>query len=157
LKGETTSNSTSTEQMPDMKSTNTNHAEKQKALHSIRQVLENYSDDAIRRILGPTAISSPINEELEPVEIMTTPSTSTNDHKFHDELSAKLMEEDSNDDSTTTTKPKSSGVMRIRADIRYLFVLKFNSNGASCYLTCLIKVYLLGASLQFYNPNKSGY
>lgn len=111
--------------MPDA-STNVNatgnHTEKQKVLHTIRKVLENYSDDAIRRIFGSTMIAPVLGDsnELTLAEFSTTtePISTTNDHKFHDELEAKLREEDENSVTTTTVKPKTIGVMRIRAGLK---------------------------------------
>lgn len=110
---------------PDLSTQQGKHAEKRKVLHTIRRVLENYSDDSIRKILGPTALPPTIVEdenELEPAEFMTTSMSSSsamNDHKFHDELEAKLMEDDAS--STTSVKPKTMGILRIRADIRCVF------------------------------------
>ncbi|KAI6182879.1 hypothetical protein M3Y97_00428100 [Aphelenchoides bicaudatus] len=97
-----------------------NHVEKQKVLHTIKKVLENYSDDAIRKIFASTETAPVTNEELTPVEFATTSTTesapTTNDHKFHDALEDKLREEDANS-ITTTLKPRNSGMMRIRAGI----------------------------------------
>lgn len=95
------------------------NGEKKKALHTIRKVLENYSDNAIRQILGSTTIIPAHGDELRETTpedfISTTPPVSPKtitSSKFHDP--EKLVNEE---EPSSNIKPKA-GIMRIRADIR---------------------------------------
>ncbi|CAD5207449.1 unnamed protein product [Bursaphelenchus okinawaensis] len=87
--------------MPESTSKSPLAQKKHQALHSIKKTLEGYSDEAIRRMLGPEAI--PLNEEVENKEVKVDVDTTTT--------------------STTSAPPENEetnslrGVFRVRADI----------------------------------------